>query len=662
VRDIIDHAPNVVHQLDVEGNLPLHMAAASGNIIMIEELGHRFSSAASVQNHDGLLPLHLAVMSCALTPAGHASVGLILALFPGALWVKDKDGNTPLHIAAGTLQGDVGAVVIDELMKRAFMIKNGGSSEERYLTSYDDEESITMSTTGSVSGDPIYLVKNNKGESPLIKAIKSFAGRQVVEALLTNGGQSAAFDTNSASQNALHLALDTEFYDASVVLSLLKSSPSTATVVDGKGMIPIQIACLNSAQHEIILAIAIVDLPIDLGAKEAAIMRNGFGASWWYLLCESDDMYVDVVKEILLLCSYPQKVALSLTQGGERYEGRVAVTCATPKCKSELRRSLRFCGRFEFVGGETKTRVYTQHIQTFDAIDYGNRDGPKRDGKRVSLLCYTDANTYIREAEHLQRSSLDSRLFEKMRHFPVGEMETEANVPSGLSLQYCVAVDKPNLSLASVVAGMPHHHKYRFDLAILGRYFGKTRSIMRQIAKAINQMHANNIIHGLVDSYHIGKFDGEGWKITGLPGSAITGERLETSRLGLHSPPEAYILAHSKHSDDLSLATLAPSLKAEPTVDIWAFGKLMYEVLVGESLFMIFSKRDDSIIASNYILRWNDSHLRKVSKKLASSRVGASGVELISCCLRSAKSARISSMVEILQHPFWRDDKAFILA
>jgi len=168
------------------------------------------------------------------------------------------------------------------------------------------------------------------------------------------------------------------------------------------------------------------------------------------------------------------------------------------------------------------------------------------------------------------------------------------------------------------------------------------------------------IIHGHVDSHHIGKFR-ERWKVIGLPGSAVGGEQFETSRLGLHSPPEAYVSAHSKHSDGLSIASLAPSLKAEPAVDIWAFGKLMYEILVGESLFGDFSERDDLVHASKCILTWNDGHLREVSNKLFEERIGSTGVDLISCCLRPTKSARTRSMSDILQHPFWRDDNAFNL-
>eukprot|EP00571_Detonula_confervacea_P002606 CAMPEP_0172321962 /NCGR_PEP_ID=MMETSP1058-20130122/44726_1 /TAXON_ID=83371 /ORGANISM="Detonula confervacea, Strain CCMP 353" /LENGTH=1322 /DNA_ID=CAMNT_0013037589 /DNA_START=174 /DNA_END=4139 /DNA_ORIENTATION=+ len=582
VRNIIDYEPNVVHKLDIGGNLPLHLAAVSGNTIMIEELGRRFSGAASVQNHNGLLPLHLAIMSCDLFPTGNQSVELILAMFPGAVVVKDHDGNTPLHIAAGTLRGDLGADIINQLVEgcctlmlvnKAFSNKN--TSFARNSSPNVEAASIMMDTEtpeyilpNDLRANPrFYLLKNNKGETPLARAIVSLSGRQVVEALLNGiGGHIAVLDTNHASQNALHLALDSNFHDAAVVLSILKSTPSTATIVDGKGMHPIQLACMNSLQHEIILAIAIIDLPINLGAKGGTTLRNVFGASWWYLLCESHDMYAGVIKDVISLCSHPQKIALCLTTAGSRHDSRVAVNCATPLCKLELRRSLLFYGRLELVGGEKKIDVFTHHVHKFDAIDYGIHKDLIQDEKKVSLVSYTDAQIYRKDAVHLQHCRLDSDLFEEISHFPVED--SEATIPFGVLIRCCVAFDKPLMSLASVVSGMPTYHRCRSDLSILGRYFGKSRSIMRHIAEALNELHGKNIIHGLVDSYHINKF-GERWKITGLPGSVVRGEQFATCRLGLHSPPEAFVLVHSKHSHALNLASLAPSLKAEPTVDVW---------------------------------------------------------------------------------------------
>lgn len=662
VCSMIEYDPSVVQKLDNEGNLPLHMAAASANILMIKELGMRFAAGASVQNHDGMLPLHLAILSCALFPTGDHAVELILALFPGGVSVKDSDGNTPLHIAAGTLKGDVGVDIIYQLtevcneLSRAnpAHLKDSISGHTKKPKQRSDDASIITSTTepysdvdDSLPGSVVCVVKNNNGETPLARAITSRSGWQVAEALLNiNGGHLAVLEKNSTSQNALHLVLEREFNDAAIVLALLKSVPLTASIADGSGTTPIQLACMNSLQREVILALAIIDLPIDLGAKEEAIVRNGYGASWWFLLCESNDHYLDIVKEILSLCSHPQKMALCLARVGPDGENRTAVASATPRCKMELMKSLRFLGRFEFIGSDTTGNASSQTTQQFVVIDYGSHDNLTENGKKASLKCFNNAEEFSREAKHLHQVSLNPRLFEELNYFSVTEQE--ANAPQGIRIKYCVSVNTSKMSLARVVAGMPKDHKYRSDMNLLSRYFGKAKSILHLIAEALGELHNAGIAHGNIDSHHIGKF-GEDWKVTGILGSAVNGERFASARLGLHSPPETF-------------QSCSPLLSADPTVDVWSFGKLMYEVLVGESIFKPFSEEEDTHLLSKLVSGWNDNHLAIIATQLFDARIGAVGIDLISRCLRPVKKERPRSMQVVLQHPFWNDKNVFHLS
>jgi hypothetical protein len=84
---------------------------------MIQLLGDRFSSGASVRNEDGMLPLHLVLIACA-TPVATAVtsdidvIDIVLAvqkLFPGAIGVADNEGNLPIHTASSVLRGPQGA-------------------------------------------------------------------------------------------------------------------------------------------------------------------------------------------------------------------------------------------------------------------------------------------------------------------------------------------------------------------------------------------------------------------------------------------------------------------------------------------------------------------------------------------------------------------------
>ncbi len=60
-------------------------------------------------------------------------------------------------------------------------------------------------------------------------------------------------------------------------------------------------AGVDGVPREVIMEIGLVDLTIDLEAtgKEWLSGRDGYGASWWYLTCDCDDAYVDVVKEMI---------------------------------------------------------------------------------------------------------------------------------------------------------------------------------------------------------------------------------------------------------------------------------------------------------------------------------------------------------------------------
>ena len=84
---------------------------------MIELLGQRFSSGASVRNEDGMLPLHLVLIACA-SPVATSVVSdvdvfdivqTVVKLFPGAIGVPDNEGNLPIHTAASVLHGPRGA-------------------------------------------------------------------------------------------------------------------------------------------------------------------------------------------------------------------------------------------------------------------------------------------------------------------------------------------------------------------------------------------------------------------------------------------------------------------------------------------------------------------------------------------------------------------------
>lgn len=138
---------------------------------------------------------------------------------------------------------------------------------------------------------------------------------------------------------------------------------------------------------DVLLSIVLVDLPIDLDCKHDVKFIDGRGASWWYLTCECDDYYVDIVEEVVSVCSYAQIRAICFVEGpnGDALIGR-----ATPGCRAILQGALRFMGRFEF---DEKQPLHTDNyrcLRIFEAQDFGEADDLDTESKRVRLKCFSN--------------------------------------------------------------------------------------------------------------------------------------------------------------------------------------------------------------------------------------------------------------------------------
>jgi hypothetical protein len=146
--------------------------------------------------------------------------------------------------------------------------------------------------------------------------------------------------------------------------------------------------------REVILALVLVDLPIDLDQKVGVGIRDGFGGSWWYLSCECDDHYIDVVEEVVSICSYPQVREICFMKGGSE---ETLISHATPKCRNVLQRALRFVGRFEFLSNSNVQSDESRGLRVFEALDFGTRSDPIPEGRRVLLKCFTREEVYLQE-------------------------------------------------------------------------------------------------------------------------------------------------------------------------------------------------------------------------------------------------------------------------
>lgn len=420
---VIEKFPAAVHKFDQDGNVPLHLAAAAGNIRLIQTLGEKFESGASIRNEDGMLPLHFAIASYAELDgrqeakdnqdAGSSPVKvveMVLRFFPKAVAIADNDGNLPLHVAAECLSGEVGVDVIYVLMDEAErQLQDPFGARFHHKVKLEDivneDMSIVSMSTDREGDSSIFendcssFILNNFNETPLLSAIRAHKGWEMVEAVLSGpGGRRAALYLDAEKNNALHLLVG-EFQDPAAAMSILKVAPEAATIRNTEGILPIEVACMNMMPDEVILAIAFVDLPINIEDPDGTRVDESHGGSWTFLTCESDDHFVGIVQEIVSICTFHQLRELCFMK--DNGTESTIIARSSPRCREVLNNSLRFLGRFEFVGSGPLRADPDVGLKVFDALDFG---GNKSDeGKRVLLESYASEDAFETRVSSLLR-------------------------------------------------------------------------------------------------------------------------------------------------------------------------------------------------------------------------------------------------------------------
>ncbi len=220
--------------------------------------------------------------------------------------------------------------------------------------------------------------------------------------------------------------------------------------------------------------------------------------------------------------------------------------------------------------------------------------------------------------------------------------------------QFCVAVESPTQTLNRVVAGMLDNRDYERKPELRKRYMFKVCLVLRQIAKALSHHHPEGVIHADLCLENCGKF-GDKWKLASTMGIQNVGKACDPTRLGESAPPEAVELV--KRGLSTRQACFKSNLATHPSMDIWAFGKLAYEALVGEPLLdfdTTLEPKDDSKALSD-IMKWNKVNLNEVAEDLAGIGLPKTGIDLITQCLMPQPHKRPPSMERILSNPFWKE-------
>ncbi|KAL7570341.1 hypothetical protein ACA910_017184 [Epithemia clementina (nom. ined.)] len=665
--------PSSVHKFDQEGNLPLHMAAASANVSMVQLLGDRFPSGATVRNEDGLLPLHLALLACASPrTAGYGDpetvrelVHTIFGYFPGAVAVTDNEGNLPIHTAASVLKGHVGVEAIfmlfDEAERqlqdpRGVRFRNKLKLEELENMSIDTEATETPTDSSTNLDDALQctMIRNDLGETPLLCAIHSNARWEVIDALVQGpcGNQSCLL-VDENGNNALHLLLDNKYQDPTSALSVLKVAPEAACARNHDGMLPIELACMHSLPIEVIMALVLVDLPIDIDNKDAPERRPGFGESWWFIACDCDDHYTEVVDEIVGICSVAQVRELAYM---ENSAGESLISRAAPESKEILQCSLRFLGRFEIKSEmPVPESSAPDGITLFEALDFGYPDDAIPDGIDVFLKFFPDRMLYDAETIAVRQLEFDFSLVEEVFAFDISGFGDEV---FDETKQFCLCIERPQLTLAGVVSGMIRNKDCQNDPKTRKRYASKALAVLKAVAKSLDHLHSLGVVHGNLSVDNIGKYENS-WKLAGISGVQRIGEPFDSSRFSFAVPPEA-ISPVQKLGQTAHKASFRDDLITCDSIDSWGFGKLAYEVLVGKPLVAFddlndFQQNHDALMD---IMHWNEFNVEALREDLLNVGVSAAAVDLIEACLAAEPSSR-PSFASIVEHDVWREVRRF---
>jgi serine/threonine protein kinase len=250
----------------------------------------------------------------------------------------------------------------------------------------------------------------------------------------------------------------------------------------------------------------------------------------------------------------------------------------------------------------------------------------------------------------------DFTLFQEILTFSVGDIDRNRGpLPDDGLQRYFISLESPRLSLATVVRGMLNNVGCRNDKMVRTRYSGKVFSVLRLIAMALQRLHNQGVVHGHLSLESCAKFDDK-WKLANFLGAYCVGEVIHYNEETLAVPPEALQLCRTQGS--ATHATFRNDFVAQASVDIWAFGKVAYEALVGQPLIPTDQDEKFDSESLTLLLEWNDANLFDVRLELERVGVTKAGIDLIAQCLSHDEDSRLT-VDELLQHSFWANTTPF---
>jgi serine/threonine protein kinase len=252
----------------------------------------------------------------------------------------------------------------------------------------------------------------------------------------------------------------------------------------------------------------------------------------------------------------------------------------------------------------------------------------------------------------LHNLEFDFRYCEEIVTFSVGGNDRNRGpLPNDGLRRFFISVERPSLTLTSIVRGMLRNHGCQTDSAVRRRYSEKVFSVLRMIALSLKWLHSQGFVHGSLNLESCGKF-GANWKLMNLLGLQKIGETLDINRFSMTAPPEAVQISSRSGSEQRYV--FRDNLVSHPSLDLWAFGVVAFEVLVGQPVIRLDANNDFDQNSWKCLHQWSDSNLLEIRLQLEQVGVSEAGIRLIIQCLSPSADARLS-IDNVLQHSAWTE-------
>uniref|UniRef100_A0A7S1FUX9 Protein kinase domain-containing protein n=2 Tax=Corethron hystrix TaxID=216773 RepID=A0A7S1FUX9_9STRA len=699
---ILSTKPEAMGMADLEGNLPLHIAAGNSHRAgLVKALLKGFHGGVAAKNHKGDTPLHIAAR---LGIDGEVIAKTIIEIFPRGITIANNLGQLPIHSACHS-------------------------------------ESISIETIRIILENHYRFHTNSckiddKGDSPIHLAIKARAKLGVIAAF--HDADQTFFDSflipDSKGTLPLHTALQVKI-DKGFLLLIIKAAPAAGRIPNCNGEMPIVTATANNYPDDVIQKILEVDMPIDL-SQRLDIVERDHGHSWWHVVINCNDRYLAVIQDMIKKPTLRQLVSLLQCPGPE--EGTIVGSSMSPVCGEIFKGQLRKFGKYEIfdVFDSNSREITTYKAHEFGAGTFsvdgkifrvGNDDSGTSSElliqkRKVSLRLFAFEEDFLSELHVRKMHKISSKFVEDI--ISVHEGDISQTMMENRKL-FGIAFECPDHTLADVFQ--------RSDIIAKGqRWMDRCRVVLKHIADGMKFVHQRGILHGELTPNNIGKF-GDTWKIMGLgistsfghamrgtphhaiPPESVTsiaidgGENYEEDDASVSSKPLGILKGslsgnqrvkfHEKIDDgsrdndfgftdeegdiddairakDKIIERLQQTIEegtkkivnayavrnyecsysperclAGPTWDIWAFGLIMAQLIIGQS--HLVPNKEMPIERLLLILNSFDEHYLENLKSQVNSIDGKIAADLLAHLLHPLPEERVSTMSKILKHKYF---------